>query len=304
VTDAALPLFHDYPMFETWHDLPVTYSLMSPDAGPTHLLIDGSFTNAGLAALRGLEGLFGLSFFWHASTVTPAALSALSGLPNLGFFGCDGKLCDDEAMRHIAAIPKLRMLLAQGTVATDAGFAALSRSRTLEYIWGRECPNLTSPGFAALADMPALAGLAVSCKQVGDDALATLPQFPSLRELMPMDVQDDGFRHVGKCRQLTGLWCMYCRDTTDVATEHIAGLTQLLTYYAGATRITDRSLEMLGTLSSLERIELYECEGITDAGLPFIARMPNLREVSLSGLPNVTLAGVAVFPPHVRVGYP
>ena len=46
-------------------------------------------------------------------------------------------------MRRIAAIPLLRMLMAQGTVATDEGFAALSRSRTIKYIWGRECPNLT-----------------------------------------------------------------------------------------------------------------------------------------------------------------
>jgi hypothetical protein len=67
-------------------------------------------------------------------------------------------------MRHIAGIPRLRMLMAQGTVATDNGFAALSRSPTIEDIWGRECPNLQGRGFATLADMPALKGFAVSCK--------------------------------------------------------------------------------------------------------------------------------------------
>ena len=61
-------------------------------------------------------------------------------------------------MRHIAALPRLRMLMAQGTVATDAGFAALSRSRTIENIWGRECPNLTGRGFAALPRCPRCAG--------------------------------------------------------------------------------------------------------------------------------------------------
>ena len=39
------------------------------------------------------------------------------------------------------------------TVATDDGFVALSRSRTLEYLWGRECPNLHGRGFAALATL-------------------------------------------------------------------------------------------------------------------------------------------------------
>ena len=59
--------------------------------------------------------------------------------------------------------------------------------------------------------MPALQGLAVSCKHVDDAALSALPRFPALRALMPMDVPDDGFRHVGRCAQLEGLLCMYCR---------------------------------------------------------------------------------------------
>ena len=47
---------------------------------------------------------------------------------------------------------------------------------------------------------------------------------------------------------------MYCRDTTDTATEHIAAL-RLRYYYAGLTLITDRSLEILGRMTSLEQVE-------------------------------------------------
>lgn len=206
-------------------------------------------------------------------------------------------------MRRIAAIPNLRMLMAQGTVATDDGFAALSQSRTIEYIWGRECPNLTGRGFTALAAMPALRGLGVSCKNVDDAALATLPRFPALGEFMPMDVPDAGFRHVGRCERLERLWCMYCRDTGDAATEHLVGLSRLRTYYAGKTRITDKSLEMLGRLPSLERLEFWQTAGITDRGLVFLAGLPRLREISLDGLPNVTRKGLTVFPPQVRVNY-
>ena len=141
-------------------------------------MIEGPFTDAGLAAIADLDGLFGLDFFWHTSALTPEGLKALAGLPNLGFLGCQGELCDDAAMRHIAAIPRLRMLMGQGTVASDAGFAALSRSQTIEHIWGRECPNLKSRGFVALADMPTLKGLAVSCKYVDDAALSSLCASP------------------------------------------------------------------------------------------------------------------------------
>jgi len=205
-------------------------------------------------------------------------------------------------MRAIASLPLPRMLMAQGTVASDDGFAALSHSSTLEYLWGRECPNLTGRGFAALAAMPALRGLAVSCRNVDDAALSTLPRFLALRELLPMDVGDEGFRHVGRCRNLEELWCMYCRETGDAATANIAGLS-LKTYYAGQTKITDRSLEILARMPTLERVELQSCGGITNAGIAHLARLPRLGEIGLGGLAGVTPEAAGLFRGGVRVKY-
>ena len=301
VTDAGLPLLHNFPMLKERRG-----SAAGPDAPDAatagRLLIDGPFTNKGLAGLAGLEGVFELDLFWHVTGITSEGFAHLIDLPNLAALGADGRLSDNVAMTYIAAMPRLRRLRAQGTVATDEGFEALSRSRTLESLWGRECPNLGSRGFLALSRMPALRGLGVSCKNVSDDALATLADFPALRELTPIDVQDAGFRHVGRCERLERLTCMYCRDTTDAATEHIAGL-RISYYYAGLTRITDRTLQILGGMPTLEQVELYECQGVSDAGLVFLARLPRLREVHLDGLPQVTLAGTRVFPAHVRVMY-
>lgn len=300
VTDAGIPLLHDLPAFRTWQDVELRYDLMSFQGEPNDLMIDGPFTDRGLAGLAGLDGLFSLSFFQHSRAFTSAGLSALRALPNLGFVGCGGERCDDAAMRSIAEIPKLRMLMAQGTVATDEGFEALSRSRTLEYLWGRECPNLTGRGFLALSTMPALKGLAVSCKRVDDAALSALPRFPALRFLMPMDVKDDGFRHVGRCENLRKLWCMYCRDTGDEATAHIANL-KLELYYAGKTRITDRSLEILSRMTTLESLEFWETAGITDAGVALLAALPKLKKITIEGAPKVTRQGAAVFRPGVEV---
>ncbi len=301
VTDAGLPLLHELPVFKTWQGGEEEFSLMSNDCQPNHLQLDGSFT--GLAGLAGLDGLFGFSLFWFVTALKGRDLAPLADLPHLGYLGCEGKLCDDEAMGHIAAIPTMRMMMGQGTVASDVGFGALSRSRSIEFLWGRECPNLTGGGFAALAAMPALKGLAVSCKHVDDAGLSALPRFPALRGLMPMDVPDAGFEHVGGCEQLEELWCMYCKDTGDAATGHLRSLSRLKTYYAGATQITDRSLEMLGRMASLESIELSRCAGITDAGIAALARLPRLREVTVGGSPGVTRAGAEVFPAHVRVSY-
>ena len=149
--------------------------------------------------------------------------------------------------------------------------------------------------------MPALRGLAVSCKNVDDRALATLPRFPALRQLLPMDVSDEGFRHVGQCAELENLWCMYCRDTTDVATGHTAGLSKLTTYYAGQTKITDRSLAILARMPSLEQIELWNCAGITNCGVGFLAALPRLREITIDGCRQVTAEVTTMFPAPVRV---
>ncbi|MGH9833550.1 MAG: hypothetical protein ACRD9Y_11070, partial [Blastocatellia bacterium] len=245
VTAAGLSLLHQFPMFKTWQGGETKYALMEFEAEPTYLLFPPRhFTEQGLDRLVGLDGLFALNIDGPVQ-MTAEGIAPLAQLPNLGWLGVDPT---DEAMRHIAAMPRLRMLMCQDTKAGDEGFESLSRSLTIEYIWGRKCYGLTGRGFASLAAMPSLRGLSVSCKNVDDAALSALPRFPALRGLMPMDVLDDGFRHVGRCEQLENLWCMYCRDTGDAATEHIAGLSKLKTYYAGATKITDRSLEILGRM--------------------------------------------------------
>ena len=128
--------------------------------------------------------------------------------------------------------------------------------------------------------MPALKGLAVSCKFVDDAAFASLPDFPALKELVPMDVGDDGFRHIGRSEQLESLILMYCRDTTDVATSHIiVGMPRLKKYHAGYTLITDKSLELLSQIKSLEEISFEGCKFITDAGIPSLTIFPAPRNL-------------------------
>lgn len=303
VTDDGLAMLHQFPVFKTPQENEPEFGLMSFAAEPTNLLLDGPVTRKGLNSLRGLDGVVGLSFFWHTSRLRGDDVQGLDGLSNLAYLGCQDALCDDDAMRHIAALPKLRMLMGQGAVATDEGFRSLSRSQTIEYFWGRESPNFNGPAFVALSRMPALKGLAVGCKLVDDASLARLPDFPALRELVPMEVSDDGFRHIGRSQRLESLILMYCRDTTDVATSHLAGLPNLKKYHAGYTLITDASMETLSRIKSLEQISFEGCKFITDAGIPFLTTLPRLRELSIGGCPQVTRSSRKGFGSDVRVNY-
>ena len=154
----------------------------------------------------------------------------------------------------------------------------------------------------ALAKMETMQGLALSLQKVSPSALSALPEMARLTDLVPMDVQDAAFEQVGRCAELEKLWCMYCRDTSDRATEKLAGLTRLRYYYAGKTQITDRSLEVLGQIESLEELEFWQIARITNAGLTALARLPRLKKLSLDSA-GITREGLKVFPAGVEVSY-
>jgi Leucine rich repeat len=297
LTDAGLPLLHELPVFESWHGGEATLSLLGHKILPNHLSLRGPFTDRGMHHLRGLDGLFSLNVDDARLGITAAGLEPLVSLPHLGALGVDAR---DDWMPYVAEMPHLRFLGAQDTVAGDDGFVALSKSRSIEYIWGRRCHNLRQRGFIALAAMPSLRGLSVSCLNVDDVGVSALPTFPALKELMPMDVPDEGYRHVGRCEQLESLILMYCRDTTDAATGHITGLHNLCDYFNSYTTITDRTPELLSSMESLERITFDACHGLTNAGVARLARLPKLRELRASGR-GITSEIRGVFPPRVSV---
>lgn len=260
-------------------DSAAEYSVFGVTGAPTHLSLRGPFTDRGLAAIARLRGLYSLDIDDSRLPITRRGLEELTRVPYLSALRVDAK---DDWMPVVAGLPRLRYLAAQDTTAGDDGFVTLSRSSTLEYLWGRRCHNLGGRGFHALSGMASLKGLSVSCLNVGDMGLSALPAFPALVELMPMDVPDEGFLHVGRCRQLTSLILMYCRDTTDLATEHITGLP-LSYYFNSYTAITDRTPALLSHMPSLERVTFDTCHGLTGAGVAALARLPRLRELRVSG---------------------
>ena len=297
LSDRGVPLLHEIPAYRTWQGGRAELGLTGHPSLPNHLILRGTFTDAGMRQLRGLDGLFALDIDDATLAITAAALEPLIVLPHLEVLRLDAR---DDWMPGIARLPHLRALAAQDTPATDDGFVALSQSRSIEYLWGRRCHNLRDRGFRALAGMPALRALAVSCLSVSDDAVSALPTFPALTELMPMDVPDVGYRHIGRCKGLESLVLMYCRETTDGATEHITGLGRLTSYFNSYSRITDRTPELLSTMDSLERITFDTCHGLTNAGVARLARLPRLRELRVSG-GAITADIGAAFPPGVRV---
>jgi len=299
ITDAGLPILHDFPVFKQWQGGEPSMALLSYSAEPNQLLLRGPFTDRGMAALRGLDGLFGLNLDASELRITAAALEPLTSLPNLGWLSVDAR---DDWMPAIARMPRLRFLGCQDTATGDNGFVALSRSPSLEMFWGRRSLNLQRRGFEALATMPSLRGLSTSLRNVDDAGLSALPSFPALRELMPIDVPDAGYRHIGRCQNLESLVLMYCRETTDAATEQITDLENLSYYFNSYTTITDRTPALLATMPSLERITFDACHNLTDDGVRQLRVLPRLKELRVAGA-RLTGAVTSGFPPAVKVHY-
>jgi hypothetical protein len=161
VTDSGLQLLHEFPVYKTWRGGggAACMSLMAFQAHPNYLWLNlkAPLTDDGLAALAGLDGLYALNLFGGLgegpfdaarSGITPSGLRHLADLPKLSWLGCNARMCTDEALMHIGELRGLLFLMCQDAVAGDQGFSALSRSQSIEYIWGRRCHGLTADGFS------------------------------------------------------------------------------------------------------------------------------------------------------------
>ncbi len=297
VTDAGLAQLAHIPRYRNWTPdqmLPESYG----DNGPASLTLRGAFTDRGLQSLAALHGVYSL-YYESRSDVSAAGLGALAAMQHLGALSGD---FHDADLKMIGTFPALRRLGCQDTDASDDGWTGVAASHTIEAIWGRRCDGLGSRGFRALSTMPALSNLAVSCRNVEDAAIALLPEFPLLRELMPMGVPDAGYRHIGKCERLETLTLMYCRDTGDEATSHIVGLDNLRRYFASYTQITDRTPEMLATMNGLKEIEFSAVSKLTNNGIAALAQSKSLQRVRVDGSPQVTPDVGANFPETIELG--
>ena len=81
----------------------------------------------------------------------------------------------------------------------------------------------------------------------------------------------------------------------------LTGLEKLRLYYAGMTQITDRSLEMLGRMESLEHLEFWQCMALTDAGVAHLVALPRLQRIEIYSSPKVSRNIAQLFRDTVRV---
>jgi hypothetical protein len=79
----------------------------------------------------------------------------------------------------------------------------------------------------------------------------------------------------------------------DEYVEQLSGCTKLEIIELVDTRITDRSLAILGQLKNLRQVILAFCPGVTDRGIMELGKLSELEAFVLTDAPNVTGTGLA-----------
>jgi internalin A len=282
LTDGAIGILADFPAL-------------------THLyLLETQFSSDALERLSQLPRLRLLDLR-NCAGVNAQVLTRLAELPQLADLRLRGYHIDDTCLSAVGRFPRLISFTLEESPATPNGFQALARL-PLESLTLFRCTSLTDDALAAVvAGWTKLRTLSLRDLPLRGTFLSQLRTHPSLRVLyLPQTMVDDSA--LTSLRELPSLEELSLAQTliTDAGLEHIAAISTLRKLNVSQTQVTDVGVQYLSNLSHLESLDLSGNLGITDAAVPFLEKLPQLREVFLDGT-SVTVEGLKRLGEKARV---
>uniref|UniRef100_A0A8C3T3R3 F-box and leucine rich repeat protein 2 n=1 Tax=Chelydra serpentina TaxID=8475 RepID=A0A8C3T3R3_CHESE len=260
-----------------------------------------SITNSSLKSLsEGCRNLEHLNLSW-CDQITKDGIEALvkgcSGLKALFLRGCTQ--LEDEALKHIQNhCRELVILNLQScTQISDEGIVKICRGcHRLQSLCVSGCSNLTDASLTALGlNCPRLKILeAARCSHLTDAGFTLLARVRIILKMYSLpnfccyctylNITDNTLIQLSvHCPKLQALSLSHCELITDDGILHLSNSTcgherlQVLEL-DNCLLITDVTLEHLENCHSLERIELYDCQQVTRAGIKRIrAHLPDVK---------------------------
>jgi len=233
-----------------------------------------------------LTGLRSLSLYLTA--ITDRGLSHITKLRSLEYLEAPPRMTD-RGLAHVAKLPALKGLsvgASGGSPVTDAGLRHLSKLTSLEELYLRG-EGMSDAGLAHIAGLPRLGYLALYSSRFTDRGMAHVKKIPSLRILSFHEgvchITDAGLAHIGEMPKIELLLLDVTGPVTDEGIRHLAKMPSLRKLGIKSPLISDRGLEYLGQIKTLESLTLPQDQhGITDAGLIHLGQLPNLRSLGIS----------------------
>ena len=195
-------------------------------------------------------------------------LDVLGKLPHLRALKHRSTVVTDDGIERLAASGSLTSLLAQDFAITSAAGPALGKMRALESLEIFRCQGFGSDGVRGLAGLPLKRLTLRDLPDVGDAALAVLPELPGLQRLSLHElasVGDEGLAHLAAAKQLAVLDIWSLPRMTDATIAVIAGLPTLQELSIRETSVTDAGLAKLAGLPGLQVLVFKDNGPITAA---------------------------------------
>lgn len=267
-----------------------------------YLSLSKTLTDEGLGEISQLKSLKGL--YIGESRLTDAGLMHLANLTSLEELALGQGRMTNAGLAHLAKLPSLRYLMLAGKNFTDAGMIHLKHVPSLRILNAGHLPHLTDAALVHLADTPNLETLSFHwVEAITDEGVAHLTKLPSLKKLdiRHSKVTDKSIAHLSQVKTLEYL-VLPDKGITDVGLAHISRLEKLKHFWLTGVHyvdpnmnkdyFTDKGVAGLTNCKLLEELTIGSI-GITDAGLDHIAKLTNLKRLSLFGCSNITNKGLA-----------
>lgn len=207
-----------------------------------------------------------------ATSVGAAGLGALASLQNLHRLTLKEVNSDDRSLVALAKLSHVEELSITDQRITDRALSFVAKMPALKKLT-LEAEHITERGLNALSEsgVEELVLHNANVSSAGFGKLATLPH------LVQLSVQATSVHEIGD-------------EAVDVITKSLPALTTLK---LESTQISNAVLKKLERLKQLRRLSLSFSKGLSDEGMPAVARLSHLQSLNLSGV-DVTDDGLQV----------
>ena len=208
---------------------------------------------------------------------------------------------NDIAFKHLGHMSQtLRSLSIEGVEISSAGLRTLKNLQNLEILRIGWSKGVSDEALAPVAEMSSLKELLISGnKEVTGSGFKHLEGHPNLRNLKASgtSITDDAFAHIGRIPNLEFLDLARSEGLTGSGLENLSRLP-LTTLLLQRSPIQGDGLLKLASLTTLETLNLGQCEALDAKVIRGLAALSKLKHLDLSGtsVDDDILAEFANFP--------
>jgi hypothetical protein len=182
----------------------------------------------------------------------------------------------DEGLRAASALKTITHVILTHSDVTDEGLKQLIAFKQLQVLELGGCAYITGAGFKELAVLDKLSHIELAQSGVTDEGLKGLAAIPNctLLDVSDTALTDAGVKEIATLKSLTTLG-LGAVKVTDAGVRELAALKKLSELTLTATEVTDTGLRSLAGLTHLTTLRIYNCPGVTDAGVrSFLKDLP------------------------------